>query len=69
MVSYLDLKKKKKESSDDAPKKGKKKDDDVSSLWLFMTQKYRGKIRSSCMTFVSKFLKNVPHEVASAHIE
>ena len=69
MVSYLDLKKKKEEKSDDASKKGKKKEADVSALWLFMTQKYRGRIRSSCMTFVSKFLKNVPHEVASGHIE
>ena len=69
MVSYLDLKRKKEENSDDAPKKAKSKAVDVSPLWLFMTQKYRGKIRSSCMMFVSKFLKNVPHEVASGHIE
>jgi hypothetical protein len=66
LVSYLDLKKKKEDNEPNA-KKGKKAD--VSTLWLFMTQKYRGKIRSSCMMFVSKFLKNVSHEVAGSHIE
>jgi hypothetical protein len=66
LVSYLDLKKK--EEVEAPTKKGKKKDD-VSALWLFLTQKYRGRIRSSCMMFVSKFLKNVSHDVAESHIQ
>ena len=79
MVSYLGLKRAKKtvegeDASKDKdakkkPKGAKKESDEPSPLWLFLTKKHRGRIRSSCMLFVSRFLQHVPKEVGASHIE
>jgi hypothetical protein len=41
--------------------------DGQGKLWSYMTNKYRGKVRSSCLAFVSQFIKNVPKEITQNH--
>lgn len=63
MISYLDLKKKIEPSTD----KKKEKFNDTK-LWLFLGKKYRGRVRSSCLMFICKFLQNVAKDIAEKHI-
>jgi hypothetical protein len=57
MLSYLGLKKAKQENADEKPEaasKKKKENKEVEAkLWLFLTKKYRGKVRSSCLVFLA----------------
>ncbi len=57
MLSYLGLKKAKQENADEKPqaasKKKKENKEGEAKLWLFLTKKYRGKVRSSCLVFLA----------------
>ena len=61
MVSYLNINQGKEDASETKDKKSKAK---TNSFWSFLTKKYRGRVRSACLRFVSEFLKQAPTEIA-----
>jgi len=64
MISYLDLKKVA------MPKKEGQKSEkyNETKMWLFLGKKNRSRVRSACLMFISKFLLNVPKDVAEKHV-
>ena len=63
MISYLDLKK------EPLPLKDGQKTVkyNETKLWLFLGKKNRSRVRAACLTFISKFLLNVPREIGELH--
>eukprot|EP00347_Sterkiella_histriomuscorum_P012612 403367900 len=54
-------------NEDTKDKKGKQKQSQ-SYLWGFLQSNYRGRVRSSCLQFISNLLLNLPQDIVKQHI-
>lgn len=65
VIDILDLERK---EMDAGEKKGQKAKQPDSYLWQFLSSKYRGRVRSSCLLFISHLLLNLPSETLKPHL-